>query len=198
MSGVAQRSDLVGGVQRAELRALRDADHTGLRVVLYTQMMRLLAELLRDQLGRGRGERQQFGAEHSLWCAGLVHRDVRPLGADDTVRWAQQSRERHDVRSSAVPHEVGLCSRPEEVAESRLRLKRPTIVAVGQRVAIVRRADRVHHRGVGAGGVVTGERPQRGDGHLTRCRHIRSVCQGARRTVPTYDNRSSEPPGGKR
>lgn len=176
---VAQCRHLVGCVHRAQLGALRDADHAGLRVVLHALQVRQALELLGHQLG-GRGrQREQLGAERTLGCAGLVDGDVRPLAAHHALGWVHHRGQRHHVGASAVEHQERLAGGAEQVAEASMRLVGPAVAAVGECVPVVGRHHRLDHRRVGAGRIVAGEGPiGRGwHGGNAGIDHRRPVCR---------------------
>ena len=163
---VAQRGDLVGGVQRAEFGGLRDRDHPGLDVVLHALEVRELGELLGTSLRAGGREVDQLGGECPLGRTGLVDGNVRPVGAHDRVvrprERPEQCRQRDDVRTRAVEREPCRDIGSEQIAEALGALACVLVVAVGERGPLVGREHGLDHRRVGAGGVVAGEGSCRG------------------------------------
>ena len=101
----------------------------------------------------------QLGAGHALGRAGFVDVDVGRVAEQTTASLArEQARERDDVRAGATPHGEHLDRRAEPLTEGVARAaRRPRVVAVGDRMAVVGRRERVHHRRVHAGRVVTRE-----------------------------------------
>ena len=124
-----------------------------------------VVDLIGLQLGVGGGHRHDLGAERALGRAGLVDGDVRPLGAHHEVGRLHHRCQRHHVGAGAVPHEERLATSGRTGRGNGPRPRRSSVGAVGQRMAGVRRDDRLDHRGVRAGGVVAGERPLRGGRH---------------------------------
>ena len=162
MCRVADGADLVGCVQRAQFGRLRDRHDAGLHVVLNALEMPDALDHLRRDLRIGRGQLDELRAERSFRGAGLVGGDVRPVGAHDRVMGsAERSHhrgERGDVGTGAVEAHAGHHVGPEQVTEPGLALPGVVVGAVGERMAGVRGDDRLDDSGMGAGGVVAGER----------------------------------------
>ena len=108
----------------------------------------------------------QLGARHALGRAGFVDVDVRVGRADDGIARPGEARERDDVRAGTAEHGEHLHRCAEALPEGVGELRRPRVVAVGDRMTVVHARERVHHDRVHARRVVAGE------GHRRRRRQI--------------------------
>jgi hypothetical protein len=158
MGGVADRRHLIDRVQRAELGALGDRHDTGLGVVGVAEQQCGLVDLLRTQLAVGRREVHQLGADDAFGRPRLVGGDVRPVAAHDRLGRSDEGEQRDDVGAGAVERQQRRDVAAEQLSEGVLAPAGPRIVAVGQGVAVVGGGDGVEDGGMGAGGVVAGER----------------------------------------
>ncbi|MPM63030.1 hypothetical protein SDC9_109908 [bioreactor metagenome] len=154
---VGEGAQLVGGVDGAQLGALRDADHLGLGVVLDAEAVRSPGHQRRGEFAVRGVHGQRLDAGQLLRCTALVYVDVGRPGADHGVPAVGQHRQRHDVGPGAGEDRVGGRLFPEVTPEHLLEPCGVRNLAVAHHVAVVRGDDRLDHFRMGAGDVVGGE-----------------------------------------
>jgi hypothetical protein len=157
---------LLDRVDRPQLGRLRDGDDARLDVVLVARAREQRLKLFGAQLPVGGRQVYELAAREALRRAALVHVDVGGLGADDRVEGARDGGQRRDVRARPAEDEEDLRRPAEPLAEEADRPLGVDVVAVGDGVAVVGRAQRVHHARVDARVVVARESSLRS--HLFR------------------------------
>src|SRR3954463_9375394 len=113
--------------------------------------------LFGPELAVGRHERDELAAREALGRAALVHVYVRALGADHGVVRARQSGEARDVRARPAEDEEDLDALAELLSKLTHGRLSVGVVAVRDRVALIGRAQSVHHARMDARVVVTRE-----------------------------------------
>ena len=128
----ADRAELRRGVERADLRRLRDGDHGGLGIMdVRAPFHRLLDARGRQPAVLAR-ELEQLGAvAEELRRAALIGLDVGHAVAEDAVVALCGMGERERVRRGAVEDEEHLARRLEDLADRVRRPAGPLVVAVG-------------------------------------------------------------------
>ncbi len=138
MGGLAQRRDLVDGIQRAEFRRLGDRHNGGLHVMWIAEQMNLAFDVLGRELGVLGGKIDEFGPGDAFGSARLVDRDMRRFGAYHRAVFGQQGLQRDDIRAAAVPGEVHVAARAEKRTKRIDGPSRPWVIPVGNNVAAIR------------------------------------------------------------
>ena len=154
-----ERSDLLDGVDGAELRRLRDRQRARLDVMHAAALGRQRVDRIRRQLRQRRVGGDDLGAAgEQRRRAGLVLLDVAQRVRDHGVIGPADLRQRQGVGRRAVEDEEHVAVRLEQLADTRARLLRPGVVAVAGHAALGVGADqRVERLRAYAGVVVGGE-----------------------------------------
>ena len=159
---LAERSELVCGVDRAEFGGLSNRHDARLGVMLHALEVCNSLEQFRCELGAGGGDFDKFRAECSLWCPGLIDSNMSPVGAHHcmmrSLKRSEHIRESHDVGARSVERQTGDDVSIEQFAECVLAAHRMVVLSVSQSVTLVSFDNGPQNNGVDAGSVVTGER----------------------------------------
>ena len=99
-------------------------------------------EQFRCEFGSGGGDFDQFCAESSLWCAGLIDSNMCPVGAHHCVmgslKRSEHIGERHDVGARSVERQTGDDVSIEQFAECVLAAHRVVVLSVCESMTLVR------------------------------------------------------------
>jgi hypothetical protein len=155
---VGDRPYFADGVDRPELRGLREADDEGLGAVLVAPAPGLPVDEGRGELAVRRRNGQQLEPAHPLRCAGLVGVDVSRLTRHDRAPTRHHRRQADDVAAGAVEDGKDLCLCSELGAYHLGQPGRVRIRSVGHLMAAVGRGDRRQDFGVHPRVVVARER----------------------------------------
>ena len=128
---IGEGTDFVKRIECAEFGGLRDADGTGLGVVLKTEAMELGFDQLRGEFAIGGGHSEEAAANDALRCTTLVDVDVCSFGTDHGMMRAAHGVDVENVGTCAVEDEIDTCLRTESVLEKLFGAAAIFVVAIG-------------------------------------------------------------------
>ena len=153
----AELAQLFDFVESAELRGLRDREHSRLREVDDALGVQIGLEIGRAEFAVGRCDGNDLRTGKAFECAAFVALQVRRYRSQDGLPGTQQRTERRDVCARAVEREKDFDVLAEVLAEARARTRRPLVVTVGRGVARIRFDDRFEDLGRNRRVVVAGK-----------------------------------------
>ena len=128
---IGEGTDFVKRIKGAEFGGLRDADGTGLGVVLKTEAMELGFDQLRGEFAIGGGHSEEAAANDALRCTTFVDVDVCSFGTDHGMMRAAHGVDVEHVGTCAVEDEIDTCLRTESVLEKLFGAAAIFVVAIG-------------------------------------------------------------------
>lgn len=128
---IGEGTDFVKRIEGAEFGGLRDADGTGLRVVLETEAMELSFDQLRGEFAIGGWHSEEAAAYDALRCTAFVDVDVCSFGTDHGMMRAAHGINVENVGTCAVEDEIDTCLRAECVLEKLFGAAAIFVVAIG-------------------------------------------------------------------
>ena len=157
MKQVRDRPYLLDRIDRTQFRHLRDIDRLRLRMVANAKITQVRTDQLGRQLTIGRRDGHDRATRHPGRSATLIDIDMSRLRAQDTIERAGYRLQGHRVRSRTIKQEKRFGHLAKNNFQLTCRGLGPRIVAVANRMIIIRLDHRFQNPGVNAGVIVTRE-----------------------------------------